>query len=221
MISERIGKYVDRGLRCLAALDPEALKSLSQEMGSMGSSLNFEATVQRLTSRLPNVDETEMAYMLNALVSWLAWKETTGVPLTELVNQIVEIALSKKIIESSDRAKFSATVESLLGDPGSLSITARALDVSSEYDKVFFEARILTDLRSVFLGDDVSRPKGMIVMHNLKISFSENGEKRDIYITLNNRELDELASVVERAQEKARGLGVLLNEVGILRIGEE
>jgi len=76
----------------------------------------------------------------------------------------------------------------------------RALDLMTEFDKSFHEARILTDLRPLF--GEPSDIQGAVIVHTLRVEYHERGSVKSFFVTLGSDELRELEAVVDRAISK-------------------
>lgn len=82
---------------------------------------------------------------------------------------------------------------------------ARALDLVTEFDKSFHEARIVTDLRPLF--EDPSDIQGAVIVHTLRIEYHQGGGQiKAFYVTLGASELHQLQSLVQRAVQKSDAL---------------
>lgn len=88
-----------------------------------------------------------------------------------------------------------------------LNVSAKAIDLQTEDERVFCDARILTDLRPVFGSDSAATPEGLTIVHILKLGYDQGGERhRDFYVALNADDLQTLRKVIDRAEAKAKSL---------------
>ena len=94
----------------------------------------------------------------------------------------------------------------LLSLDKSLGVTAKALDVLAEHEKVYCNARILTDVRPVFARDVDQAPEALILVHKLRISYHQNGKIRTTYIALDADDIDSLFDILSRASKKEKSL---------------
>jgi hypothetical protein len=105
----------------------------------------------------------------------------------------------------------------------SLGLLAKALDLATEYGRLFHEARILTDIRPVFMSDVGSPPAAGVLVHTLKVEYHGAEGDGAWYVALNDRDLAQLGEVVERAMTKASSLRTLLGAgmLPYLDVGDE
>lgn len=91
----------------------------------------------------------------------------------------------------------------------SLDLVARAQNVLIEHSQIFSTARIVSDLRPVF-GDQISfDPLGVVIVHMLNISYRNAGRRETFAVALDEKDIDDLMDVLQRAKDK----GVTLKRI--------
>lgn len=116
---------------------------------------------------------------------------------------------------------FQVRIEKLL-DIDSISITAKASVLETDYENTFCEAKTLTDVRPVF-GANVEDPAvGFVLTHTLKIGYHDDSARhREFYVTLDEDDVSTLRDVLERAAKKAKSLKSLMAKTGVRQFGTE
>jgi hypothetical protein len=128
---------------------------------------------------------------------------------TEVPEFAAEIAASLQEAVSFPVAEVAAfkdrLTKILLVTP--LGIASKSESLKVEYERRFCTARILTDVRPVYVGSPSSRPSAMMITHTLRITFHDDtGELREVYITMGDNDLVTLRELVDRAEEKTKSL---------------
>ncbi len=102
-------------------------------------------------------------------------------------------------------------------------LTAKAQDLQTDDERTFCRARILTDLRPVFGTNIEDGPKGMVIIHLLKLGFHQASERHhdEFYVALDADDLQTLKKVVERAQSKAKILRATVSNLPVLGVAKE
>jgi hypothetical protein len=110
-------------------------------------------------------------------------------------------------VEISDelRPELRSRLEALLELP-SVQQLAKAADLLLQSERVFHDARVVTDVRPIFADDASDGPLGAMIMHNLAISFHGGRELESWYVTLDERDLIKFRQVIDRAVEKGASL---------------
>jgi len=120
------------------------------------------------------------------------------------------LARSEDKPKDYDQPAFERRLVSLLGVE-SLILSARAVDIQHEFEKLFMSARIVSDIRTVF-GVSVVRPAGAMIVHNLKIRYLEDGQLKESFFALDNADLENLRRVLDRAEIKTTELKQVINK---------
>jgi hypothetical protein len=92
--------------------------------------------------------------------------------------------------------------------------TYKAFDLLTEYDEVFLDGRIVTDIRPVFKESSIS-PAGAVIVHTLKVTYGKGHDHFDHYVALDDADLAKLQKIVTRAIEKAAALRQVLQRTGL------
>lgn len=201
-----------------------------------------DGDVDKIVASLSNAvsgSPREMARMVSTAVDSISTREAkaiadtlrslyvlrTGMELT--IESLVE-ALTQAINQSDDeRLRMVGDDVAALGPKLTkllnirpLSMISKARELQIEYENVFCDARILTDMRPVFDADVKSEPAGFVLSHVLKIEYHRDNAHKQIQIALNKMELQDLITVLLRAQEKAATLNALTQKNGFTVLAE-
>jgi len=84
----------------------------------------------------------------------------------------------------------------------SVSIAAKALDVSYEYANVLQYSRIMTDIRPIF-SEEADEIEGAVVSFTMRMNYFNAGERKSVSIALDATDLEILAYQCHRALVKA------------------
>jgi hypothetical protein len=102
----------------------------------------------------------------------------------------------------------------------SVVLLGKSVDLATEHDKVFVSSRCITDIRPVFEHEVDSVPSAALLAHVLKIQFVHaEGRYDNVYITLDDEDLEELSKTLARAAEKAKTLKQMLGDAGVSYMG--
>lgn len=80
--------------------------------------------------------------------------------------------------------------------------SAKASDLLTEYDRIFGDARIVTDIRPVFMEDPQKMANGAVIVSTLKVQYQDSRGISDFYVALDTQDLVALKKVVDRALSK-------------------
>lgn len=211
----RIPSRYKPGLDAAAALSTERVGQLSQALRDAPHHLTTKRLAREVAAAVPDLSVDGVAEMLEALLSLIALPPEDGFAAAELAQ---DVAWSQDLVlEDSEREAFAVNLTTLLS-LATLVLAARAHDVVTEAERVFHDARILTDVRPVFLpGAEVADgPRAAVLVSNLKIEFHEGrGPINSVFFALDHADLVRLKSVVDRALAKVAGLQAVIDQMGI------
>jgi hypothetical protein len=195
------------GLKAIAQLPVEAVGKLEAALAEVPRSLTTARLVEHIADAVPELaDDAFDAF--DALISLIALLPEDGEGSTQLSR---DVAYSEDLdLAKDERTPFAERLSTLL-NLECLLLAARAMDISTEHDRVFHDARIFTDMRPVF-GPDVSQgPKAALVMSTLKLDFHPDRAPIDSqFFALDHGDLLRLRDVIQRALAKHESLQKLI-----------
>jgi hypothetical protein len=200
------------------------------------------STAEKLIAVLAKTPPTGYASTLATAVASQI-KEVRSSDIRSIVRSLVNLYLGKEFF-NSDAATFSRDIceglqeieefqslkdsidailcpriERFLGMESPLGITAKATEILMDNEKVYYDARVLTDIRAVF-GDDVTeQPVGAVITHLLAIHHHDSGRHEETFFALDENDIEQLMEVLERAKIKAETLQESLSRAGIRYLG--
>ncbi|HEV7405933.1 MAG TPA: hypothetical protein VGO11_23510 [Chthoniobacteraceae bacterium] len=199
-----------------ARLSAEAKQALLEALKTESGSLKIQDTAQAFSDRsgLPINSAAPIVWMLHNMYSSRASSE---VPVDEFADAVLRATVafepSGSRLTDDERNGARNFLKEALSMDDTFGVSAKALSVSLDQERLFTECRILSDIRPVF-GDDIdSAPKATVIIHKLRINYNEGGELRHFYVSLDAEDLEALKSSVERALKKDAGLKAFLKGV--------
>ncbi len=180
-----------------------------------------EELYQAIAPQVPSIPGEQLKQILGFLYSVYHVRETSEMNRNDFLNELLETVESEAPPTSSE-ASVSAVRQRFkdLLDLKSLGTLSKAVRLQRDQERLYCEAKIISDIRPVF-GDDVkSRPVAATITHSLQIGYHENdGDHKEFFIVLDDFDLNELEKVLQRAREKSDSLTQLLDDAGIPRLG--
>jgi len=203
------------GLRDLMGVTPADGERFTNAMSIATPVLDPRQLGKHLASHV-GIDQGQASRIVFMLVSLYLVKQDTQSEtfVRDLCEDLKRSGDPKLTPGDGDWERFAAFVDALLACD-SLGITAKAFDVTTEYERAFCHVRLLTDLRPVFGVDPSARPRAVAVVHQLKIAYHEDGRHKDFYVAMNSDDLTKLAKAVGRAAQKEGTVRTVLSELGL------
>ncbi len=174
--------------------------------------------VALLGSAMTSVPAAELNKVLQSLINMSSARldfEESAAEFAEGVCEAMEQSENDLLrLAGEDCESFRSRLTQLLSAE-SLIYPAKASSVLYDHDRVFFHARVLTDVRPVFGLDVTEPPKASAIIHMLNITCQHNEGEENIYVAMDSQDLESLIATLERALSKTASLRKLLGESSI------
>lgn len=121
-------------------------------------------------------------------------------------------------IDQEESSSLRSHLGRLLG-VSNLRIAAKAHRLQRAGERLYCDAKILSDIRPVFDEDVKTVPTGAVVGHTLRLGYHERGNHKDFFVVLDSADLEKLRTVIERAESKNKTLLKLLEGSGLKGLG--
>ena len=202
--------------KILLSLDATKLSSLLEILKNAKPSLIQADLAETIASQLDLATEQGIA-IAELFTSLHVASNRDSDNRGSLVRGVIE-ALKTDTVDgapNADWGEFEAFMLEALSPDTSFSLGTRALDVMREYEHVYCESRILTDIRPVFTGNE--EPSAFVFVHNLKIGHDMSVVKKhhEFFVALDSADLRELRDVCERAIRKEAKLNAALADTSM------
>ncbi len=187
---------------------------LAERLITAEPEVSFEKLATPLSRELSA--DVDLARLLEAVASLNTLLPEDGSGADTLAQDVSE---SGSLNLSEDRRPaYAARLETLMRVPV-LVVAARASELMTEHDKVFHDARILTDVRPVFERDPSTGVKMAAVMATMKLEYHPSGRSaiEAVFVSLDRGDLEHLRQVLDRALTKMDSLSRLMKESDVPR----
>lgn len=219
MASFRIPKRYYSAVRELIALNEDQASRLTQVLRNLPPSLNQRKIASTASTQLESIGLLHGEDVFNFIASlhYLLQEIDESISLQNIVNNIadsINVEESLPNLEEEEREVFVKRLSGFLEVSNALNIAAKAVSVLTSHEHVFLESRILTDIRLVFK-DLEEQPTEAVIVHNLKITYRQDGDRKDFFVALDSSDLTELSKQIVRAEAKAKAIEAILEKAEV------
>jgi hypothetical protein len=191
----------------LPARDAEAF-----EKGLRGAAHN--TSIRALASSIAQISglaDTVVYPATRALASLYTMMDRLETPIEEFLSEIERAAqaTSRDDLKSPafgwDEAR--ARLRKFLSFDRSLGFTAKAFDLLTDNERVFCDARVISDVRPIFLKDVDHSPDAFILLHTLHLEYHKaGGQLESLDVSMDSNDVQYLLKALERARGKEASL---------------
>lgn len=195
----------------LSSLPDEAIQELLAAIASATPISNPKTMASRIGLFVPSIPSEDLYQIFRVLFSLSAVRVINKVSMPGFLEDVCESLQTRK---GGNTAALKSRLEQLL-QAETLILATKASAIQREHANVLVNARILTDLRPVFL-DGPESLRGAVVVHTLKLTCVQaSSDAREFFFALDDDDLAILQKTIIRAEAKSRTLRAFTEKAGL------
>ncbi len=215
----RIPEQDLQALEKLAALSEQEAAFFSEAIAKTEPAIGRASFLHETTKSLPKMDKVVIEGLVRTLLGMqatrIAWEATVEDFVAAL--EFAENVLNSRVLAESVEL-WRGRLLGLLRLQ-SLFLSAKAATVLSAQEHPFVAAKIYTDIRPIFTDDghaasQLDASAGVLV-HMLHLQLGGENQPQEIYVALDNRDIETLAKVLSRAKAKTAKLTQTIQRSGM------
>lgn len=212
-------------IRSLVLLSAEDFKTFLKALEQAKPAARPYLFWKQVAKNAPSIPASTIKAIANELFSMTSAIENSSIPADDFAKFVAATAFSEQSedlpISEADRDVLKDRLTTLFKLKSSLGLTAKASDLLTDAQHVFYTAKILTDVRPIF-NEEGTVIEAAVIIHNLALHYGDSQDHKDFYLTLDSNDVETLRNVLDRADEKAQALQSLLkrSEIPYLDVGE-
>ncbi len=217
-----IPKSQREGFKQFISLSDDKWRSLLRALEAAGPMISAGALAKHVS---PEVDlgVDQLRQVIVVAGSLYVTRDQRGTKVEEFAEAVVEEALQEGLVGRGDSAatsKLGERIAQLLSLDRSLGVSAKATQLLFSHKNPLLTARIFTDIRPVFTGDENPTPQAAVVVHTLELVTRTDERELSHYIALDSTDLQTLKRVIDRAIHKESSLKTIMASVPLVEIKE-
>jgi hypothetical protein len=209
------------GFAILARLKENSVQELVNRLSKLQLSLMRPESIinEVISKKLKLTKENEAVLVISTILTLFPALIESGKPiqvfLTDLLEAADEAIINQELlISEQERHNLAANLFAFL-TVLPLGLSAKASSVLYENERSLSSSRVMCEVRPVFdIEEDLIG--GAVVIHNLRLEyFTKNSEETgELYIHLDDRDIDDLIFKLERAKSKSIKIKEMLLAAG-------
>lgn len=134
----------------------------------------------------------------------------------DLVTSVAATVADSEALDLPARKQLESRLIAILGLPA-VAVSAKSSLLQVAHDRVFNASKIVTDIRPVFL-EPLGPDWAYMIIHHLQMTCRRGGRQEEIFVSMDDRDLEELHEAISRARAKAALLRSSLEEKHVAAI---
>ena len=204
----------------IVSLPDAAVDELVNALESSSITSKPEELAALIADRVPSIPKDDLSGIVDVAYALYHVREFSELNPSSFLNELVEGVRQQAKPEIPDngvsllRERFRRLLRIK-----TLETISKALKLQRDGERIYCEAKIVSDIRPVFSDDVTAKPLAAVITHTLEVAYHENGEHEEFFIVLDQEDLDALDEVIERAKAKHETLVKFLAESHLPRLG--
>jgi len=197
-------------------LPKELKQKIWEQMNIAPMGLSPSALVDFVSNNIPNLSKERISDIFNIYFNLIRTKESINLAMPEFLEMLGASLAKMEIDELSPTTEVLNDFEQMLQNSNNALITSKVIDLMTENQKTFINAKMYQDIRPLYDEDDNLLVSAIV--HNLKITHKENDEIKEIYFSLDDNDLEELIVLLKKNQDKLKIIKSHFENAKILEI---
>jgi len=183
---------------------------------STKQTLAIEDAIVSATSQIPGISEKtiiEREQLAEAIAGLHYLKQSSRLSSSELIDEILySFEIIENLDDPSERENLSDVLRSVL-ESEPITISTKSMALLQNHERLYLKSSTISEVRPVFQDNPEEPILAALVVHELKITFRQDGRVSDLFFLMDAADLEELIGVAERARKKANSISKTLNTV--------
>lgn len=205
MAKYRIPEDYISAFEMLSNYNTETVSILARELEEVRIGANPDEIVENLINKEKvNLPESELRVIIGAIFSSYGLIDREGsITIENMISDLVESFLEIKN-DANSYVNLKPNLDQLIRKNSRLDLTYKTFQLISDYDKIYINSKIISDIRIVFNDNLKNNNQEAVIIHQFKIEYHERGEVKNSFFALDINDLKKLKEHINRAIEKEK-----------------
>ena len=202
-------------------LSDASIEELVNALSSVTICAEAKEMAEKITGLIPDIPSQNLTDIIDALYSLYHVREFSEVTPSRFLIDLIETLRRNPDLglkKAEDIARARTRFKQLL-NISTLNTLSKAIRLQRDGERLYCDAKILSDIRPVFSEEASEGPGSAVITHTLKLGYHEDDDHKQFFIVLDQQDLFQLWEVIDRALKKAEALTALLEKSGLPRLG--
>lgn len=205
-----IPKEYEQGIVVIKSLSDSDVDRIVGVLKDASPSSDPTDIAAMLRPSLPEISDADIKKFAETLHSLYSFRSHSDVSADEFAVDLSEATKENgnpkvRTTDPHELAALERKLKSLL-KIRPLSILSKAQGLQYDFANIFWDAKVISDIRPVWDREATKPPEGIVITQTLKLEYHYVGGHGEIYVCLDKDDIERLISVLEQAQDKMNTL---------------
>jgi len=219
MKSFKIPQQYQFGITLIIKIDEPLFNRLLSAITEVHPFVDIDSLVLEISPKIEEVSINDLQEILKAIHSIYSLRIQGNLKNTEIITGLINAVSSDDTfsqLSAEELAHFKQRLTKILAIDGSISISSQSLILLQEYDSIFLNSRIITDVRPVFKAETKEEIAGALVVHTLKIAYQDASGSKEFYVALDSSDVKKLQEQLSQSLIEAKVIQAMLNKADVV-----
>jgi hypothetical protein len=219
MKSFKIPQQYQFGITLIIKIDEPLFNRLLSAITEVHPFVDIDSLVLEISPKIEEVSINDLQEILKAIHSIYSLRIQGNLKNTEIITGLINAVSSDDTfsqLSAEELAHFKQRLTKILAIDGSISISSQALILLQEYDSIFLNSRIITDVRPIFKAETKEEIAGALVVHTLKIAYQDASGSKEFYVALDSSDVKKLQEQLSQSLIEAKVIQAMLNKADVV-----
>ena len=219
MKSFKIPQQYQFGITLIIKIDEPLFNRLLSAITEVHPFVDIDSLVLEISPKMEEVSINDLQEILKAIHSIYSLRIQGNLKNTEIITGLINAVSSDDTfsqLSAEELAHFKQRLTKILAIDGSISISSQSLILLQEYDSIFLNSRIITDVRPVFKAETKEEIAGALVVHTLKIAYQDASGSKEFYVALDSSDVKKLQEQLSQSLIEAKVIQAMLNKADVV-----
>jgi hypothetical protein len=206
-----------QGIRVLSKMDAAAFERAIGAIAQVKAFSDRKRLVKNIAEAMPEIERKDATKIIDTAIAMLSFCSYVEISISTFVDDVFS---SSSVVDALDPDKTSVAKDRLakLLKAKNIVVAAKAAAILTAHEHPFRSARIFTDIRTVFTGDDNDdelSPAAAVIVQMMRVRYIKNGNQEEIFFALDSADIDSMIETLERAKTKCENLKPFIDKASI------
>ena len=219
MKSFKIPQQYQFGITLIIKIDEPLFNRLLSAITEVHPFVDIDSLVLEISPKIEEVSINDLQEILKAIHSIYSLRIQGNLKNTEIITGLINAVSSDDTfsqLSAEELAHFKQRLTKILAIDGSISISSQSLILLQEYDSIFLNSRIITDVRPIFKAETKEEIAGALVVHTLKIAYQDASGSKEFYVALDSSDVKKLQEQLSQSLIEAKVIQAMLNKADVI-----
>lgn len=211
------------GIRLIIKTDEPVFNKLLNAITEVHPSVDINNLSLEISPKIEELSINDLQEILRTIRSIYSLRNRENIKNNEIIRGLINAVSTDESfsdLSAEELTVFEDRLNELFVIDGCISISSEAITLLQEYEHIFSNSRIVTDVRPIFKTEKKEGIAGALVVHNLRIAYQDASGIKEFYVALDSNDVKNLYEQLSQSLIEADIIQTMLNKANVLYLDQ-